>query len=565
MANIAGLQSSQNMTIYADEPSPNSNTQTIYYIVPKDEAKGYWWQKPKGLTVQTDNNGNVIGVQDQNVPTLTTVSSPQTGESDQVVALTGTLTRCPSNDDHAYATLEYRAGNQQVDYGRSTYRTYGRELSEADNETCLCICEGGTGTVSSVPYERLEPNLSSDSNVILINSDANANINVSTTGIVADDIALETGADRTNRVYMGHSASGPITANSAYNYLKSEHSQGRDTKTTLVLNDSMNAHVCSSENQAKEFDDSLVVATIPSNAQAGYSTYKQDLERMGNNGANVMVVKFDGDFAHDHENSNNVSAQLGFCDPAHATLTDQVTFNTPSGETTRNVTYSCYDADTRSWVDFKSASEAQVFLDTSVGKEQLYNGGYLHKEDGTYVLGNNTVITDTALDSLAYDFKTSGLTFDEFMEQNAENIVTDENGNITGYIYTPRGSDGEDHSEDKVNRTVDNLSKYISDYTDKISSLKTYRDGSFKINSDTACSKDKGTFPGGIAGSLSALSAQLDCLDGKSAENLDAAYGRASAVQAAIKDANDNAPSFGGNNYTNQTPSNFAEDLRGGK
>ena len=574
----------------------------IYYLVPNSRKGKLWWSpyvpnENDNISLSTQGNTTIITSHTE-YPNGVSYVGP-TGKTEtqlfsedncflSVKATIEPSKSKPSQGNFAYDIVQNITGYGQ-DYSKDTrarrqYIVYNKTPETIDKNTCICICEGGAGGVYgdiATPIIK-NPNVQ-NSNVAIINVQSSSLEDLEGTSLVADRLASDTGANRTNRVYMGHSMTGPEMAKVATDYLRNEHAHGRETKTTLVLNDCKNDSIFKETEglgAAEEFDGSLVIASVQSkylrqNKETGEYTvkngtrldyYDEGLKACAENNADVLVVSAYA-VVDEHVSSNEVTANLGLCDPHTAILTDSVVTN----GNTRSVQYFHYDKE-GNLVPFSDAKEAQAFLDASVGRMDLFNAGFLHQNGDNYILnagGRVQEATREEIDSFvlecrrAYDETGHGdQTFDEFMDK-----------------YAQTHSIGASNNNDSVPPNSEDVGKACAALLDSLGDIKNHMDSLLDIPgldkkqsvSDIHHGKAQkdfldgmNSFPNGV--STAGLEARKDCVNSLGSNLEDAYNATANLYEVMTNSEGSMLTYYPHNNFSNagrveDKVDNFAEDI----
>ena len=418
-------------------------------------------------------------------------------------------------------------------------------------DTSYCIIEGGTGTTQMTAGS----SPGSPKNVVnkaASNGNQNTvfvNCNSGTTGVssdIVDELAGKTNGDRTNRVYMGHSASGFQVTNAAYNYLKKEHDDGKETKTMLVLNDptygGRDDRILNGGMDVDDFEDSYVVSMGP--ASLGYSgkISENDLTSLAQSGARVLLIG--GPTGWHTEYNDKLSPALGLYDQHSVNLSNY------SGLT-------FWTLDSKGNPVKLSLKEAQEYNDSSVGRLGLFNHGYLTKQDGEYVLQNSGfsfVITNEQLEKLSLDFERSGLDFNRYILDNynvdKDGNLYDKNGNKVATIKGAPNNDNVPPSLAEVGKACEALLTSLGDIGRHMKSFGNIKGLDNKAKgglSDFLSSMN--AFPSGV--STAGLQTSMECVN-KLGSNLEEAYNAA----ANLYDVMDSRESAAKTYYPSSTYSN---------
>ena len=451
--------------------------------------------------------------------------------------------------------------------GKYYYFEFPSRSRGIDENTSFCIVEGGTGTTQMTAGR----SQGSPMNVVA-GADRNGNentifvnCNAGTTGMsgdIVDEIAETTGADRTNRVYMGHSASGFQVTKAANDYLKREKEEGRETKTMLVLNDptygGSEDPILQDGAKAENFEDSYVVSMGPTSLGYSGKVKESDLQELGKAGARVLLIG--GNYQHTDFN-DKLSPALGLYDQHSVNLANVpgLTFWTidKNGKPVK-LTY----------------EQAQAYNDASVGRLDMFNQGFLSKSTGEYVLTAGEfkfALSEEELDKMAMNFERGDKSFEEYLQENyrvdREGNLLDKDGNIVG---TTRGAPNNDNVPPtlrEVGIACEALQASLNDIGRHMQSF-----GNIPGLNETANGKlssylsEMNAFPSGV--STGGLQACMDNCVNKLGRDLENAYNATANLYGTMAAFENAAPSYyPSNTYANAGTSasananNFASDI----
>ena len=559
-----------------------SDGENIYYLLPSGEFSRkdrYWWNEYSlkdndNITVESGDSSTTIKVVPSGGsnatsavgPTGKPITSSSSGvlyDGDKVAVIArGEVIENP--DSFSYTLVRHIDNNYNMDYSkdeefRSTYTVDNISKDQIDENTTLCICEGGAdGVYTDIKGKIVDSETVQGSNVALINVAKQTQSDIMGATYVADKIAADTPADSTRRVYMGHSTTGTYVSKAAVEYLRTEHAQGKETKTMLALNDSTGErsifNELSDSDDLDDLKDSLVFVSAQSryvspsesgsyNVSGRMATYYGDLQKSSEAGADILIALYQDDGLDEHTTSCSVTAELGMCDPYTAKLQDTVY----AVGKERAVTYYRID-EFGNMVKFENTEAAQAYLDTSVGKIELFNGGYLHDSDGKYYLDNDTEAVEIGADALAdfaRDFKISNMSYEEFLKANEGKFTYDKDGKIIGYessaVVSSGGTDAAEFNYRDTLAAVETLKASLDSIGGHINSLGDINGLGIKTNPHSSFLSDMNAYPSGI--NTQGFQNAQDCLS-KMCAQVENAYNVAVGVHTALLHAEDMAPTY---------------------
>ena len=476
--------------------------------------------------------------------------------------------------------LEGVLNNQYNKYSTNELKINGRGYlvycpDTIDENTTFCIAGRGAGglvDINSLVTTGTDRNEIVIAPVDLEEQDYQGAIDL------ARDIADKTGANAGATTYTGHSASGPLMTKAALNDLKEQHAAGEQTKAVLVLNDSTGERPIlnsTAPEDVADFDGSLVIANVQSkyiyNDEDGnikglqngcrLSTYDQDLEAIAEAGGAVVIAAYDIDSNDRHTDSVDFAAAVGLQKAGDSTLLDNnFSFVDRYGNTVicEKVDYYYYDTESKKWVQFPSAQEAQTYVDLAAAKVDLFNNGFLEKENDTYYLKTPDGLQEVSemdIERMIIEYKNS--TDEETKKMSLEDYVKNR-------IGSGSGKDSAEFNLVDTGRAVDTLAASLKTIGGHMQSLTNISGLNKQAKGTSKFLSGCPSFPSGV--NTSKLSAASDCISRMGA-NLETAYNAALAVHNAVLETEGLAPTyFQSNTYANEATSvstntgNFADD-----
>ncbi len=377
--------------------------------------------------------------------------------------------------------------------------------------------------------------------------------------------------------YGGHSNSCKTVVGSTIQYLthERESEDGQQTRAAILLNDPEHTQLLNAEGRDNldKLDDSVVMVNTQQQymvtddsgnfvgATDALSSYKGDLEDMARAGATVIVagyaMEMGGQGGNFHTESVEMTSQYGLYDLANATLVDgKGSFvSARNGKTiTFDIDYYYFDAEKDEWVTLKDAKEAQAILDYSTGKVELYNSGFLVKEDGTYIL-NGTQISEDELKNLILDYKESGdqsISLEDYIKENV--------GKHSG------GTDKAEFNHNDTLKAVEALSNTLNSIQKHMDSLVDFDELHRNSSSLNSFFNGASSFPSGV--NASSFSSAEECVR-KFGQNIENAYNISVNVHTTLLHAEDLAPTYYKSNEFSSSQSasskvGFATDMQQG-
>ena len=474
-----------------------------------------------------------------------------------------TATPLASNDisidsiNHRYFSID----------GKNYFFEYTDIGSGLNRNTSFCILEGGTGTTQmssgSSPGSPKNvvngANRNGDSDILFVNS---ATGTTGLCGDIVDEIAAATGADRTDRIYMGHSASGFQVTTAANNFLQSERDAGKETKTMLVLNDPTYGGVdpiLRDGSKAENFEDSYVVSMGPIGLGYSGKIKKDDITSLAQAGARILLIG--GPNGWHTEYNDRVSPALG--------LYSQHTVNLAGF---KGLTF--WTVDSNGKPTKISLEEAQTYNDASVGRLDMFNQGFLSHATGEYVITSGEfsfAISDEELEKMTLNFERSGESFEDYLLKNytvdREGNLLDQEGNIVG---TTRGTPNNDNVPPtlaEVGKACDALLaslNSIGKHMESFGNIKGLNNRPKENMSDYLSGMN--AFPSGI-NSSGLQTCMEDCVNSLG-KNLEAAYNATANLYSTMAQVENAASSYypsstysNAGNSANSNAGNFASDV----
>lgn len=498
-------------------------------------------------------------------------------DSDLSVLTADQVERANNNEYSYYSTNEYgQELHQSVVIDGKTF--YIQVPTDGINEdTRFCIIQGGDGGVLS--DSKAEYVSTQDKNVVLITTSSISTDDYSTSEKIIEDLATSYGANPKNRQYMGHSISGELVTNRASEYLISERENGEQTRASIVINDSSGLKKIfqngddSIEAKVNALDDSLIVGTINDNYFSKDSegnlrivdgsrldAYNEDLEKIALAGGNVILAAYvmGGD---PHTLSVGMSAAMGLDDLTSAQLasgsygfTDQFM----NAQTCSGMNYYYFDTSKKQWVEFETVEAAQSYLDYSEGKVELYNNGFLEKNNGAYYLKTPDgleEISEMDLENIILSYKNSD-------DEEIQNMSLEEY--ISSKIGPGSGRDSAEFNLVNTGRAVESLASSLASIGGHMKSLTNINGLNTQAKGTSKFLSSCPSFPSGV--NTSAFMAANDCISAMG-KQIETAYNAALGVHNALLNAEGLAPTYyQSNTYAHEAAvassatSNFASD-----
>lgn len=456
---------------------------------------------------------------------------------------------------------------------------------EVNKDTTVCITCNGAGGDGLVDVESVF-RATGDKNVILISPTGQNDTDYRVTQKIANELTdknsplykdfvnngVHITESPTNKciTYGGHSNSSKCVIGTTIQHLMHEREKadgsGAQTRDMVLLNDPEHTQLLNREGKEnlEKLDDSVIFVTTQQRyldtedgkligAVNGGATesYYQDLVDMGEAGALVMLVGYDKTM---HTQAVEMTSELGWYDLKNAKLTDFVKFESKRGDNETlevNLQYYYYDAEKSEWVTLSNVQQAQSILDFATGKVELYNSGFLVKEDGTYILGGQEVSSEE-LKRIISDYKQSkdkNMTLEEYISKNL--------GGSGG------GTDTAEFNYKDTLAAVETLKSSLDSIGSHVSSLGNISGLNVSTNPHSSFLKDMKGYPSGV--STQGLQNAQDCLN-KMCAQVENAYNIAVGVHTALLHAEDMAPTYyKSNTYaekaTKTNVETFAEDV----
>ena len=488
-----------------------------------------------------------------------------------------------NRNEYSYYTTNDRGieQHQSVFTNGSTFWMQAPE-NGVNEDTVFCIVQGGDGGVLADTRSEYYSAQNPDDNQFLITTNSLSRKDYNKSEAVIEDMAEYYGANSRNRVYMGHSISGDLVTNRAAEYLINEHNEGNQTRTMVVLNDAsglkplFNSDVKNKDEKIESFDDSLVIASVqtkyfnekpdgsvgivPAYNGGKLDAYNEDLEDIARAGGNVLLVAYKADVSGDaHTESVGVSAELGFDNPATAVLKDGEFTFTNNGLKTINcsqIEYYYFDTNTNQWTKFDDVESAQNYLDYSAGKVNLYNSGFLTKEDGTYHIESASgpiEISEMDLERMILDFKHAD-------PEKVKDMTLEE---YIGVQLSARTGNEAEYDKVYTARALELLKDSMGDIRNHMNSLTSLNNLGKSAGEASNFASNCASFPSGV--NTSGFRDAIDCVN-QFGVNLENAYNETLKVHNSILDAEGIAPTFYQSNTfanaaANTQTSDFASDV----
>ena len=482
-------------------------------------------------------------------------------------------------------------------YGWNINESYSKQLAihfpeEVNSDTKVVItCRGAGGftldDIESVhrlakddeiiisPYNQNDSDYRTALKVAEALTDENSSLNQS---LKEEGVNITSTPDDNCITFGGHSNSSKMVVGTTIQHLmherEKEDESGSQTRAAILLNDPERAQLLNSEgrNNLDVLDDSLVYIATQKDymefddagnfvgANNALYSYKADLEDMGRSGATVILASYDmemgGQGGNFHTESVEFTSAAHLYDLKNATLLDSGSFVSARNNQNINVQlkYYYFDAEKDEWVTLKDAKEAQALLDYSTGKVELYNSGFLVKEDGTYIL-NGTQISEDELKNLITDYKESGdvsISLEEYIKENA--------GKYSG------GTDKAEFNHNDTLKAVEELSNTLNGIQKHMDSLVDFDELHRNSSSLNSFFDGASSFPSGV--NASSFSSAEECVR-KFGQNIENAYNISVNVHTTLLHAEDLAPTYYKSNEFSSSQSasskvEFATDMKQG-